>query len=316
MFSVRTILVPVDFSDASKKAVGYGLSLALELEATLVLAHVIPVAPALNYTFPLEGKSVPDEFIEETRARLADLIDEEYRGGLKHREIAMAGEVEESVMSLAESEGADLVIMGTHGRRPFERWFLGSLTERIIRKIHVPILTVSHLDSSHAISKPHPVQMERILYATDLSRVAERAVDLAAAFAHRFSAQLHIVHVRRPLPGYAGTNIMVRPDDERKVAENIEKQLASSVPEAVRRLPNVTLRVIDGNPYDALLGYVDDHAIDMIILNTQSRSGLDRALLGAVAERIVRGAHVPVLSVPPVEESQPLPLLSAGKFLI
>ena len=74
MFSVRTILVPVDFSDPSKKAVGYGLSLALELEATLVLAHIVPVTPALNYTFPIEGTTVSKESLEETRAKAQGML--------------------------------------------------------------------------------------------------------------------------------------------------------------------------------------------------------------------------------------------------
>jgi nucleotide-binding universal stress UspA family protein len=317
MLSIRTILVPVDFSDPSKRAVGHGLSLALELDATLVLAHVVGVsAGALNYTFPLEGQTVPEDLIEETRGKLLDLIDMEYRGGVKHREIAVAGDVQETLLRLADSESADLVVMGTHGRRPFERWFLGSLTERMLRKIPVPIMTVSHLDRTHAIDRPHPVKLERILYATDLSPVAERAVGIAAAFAHEFSAELHIVHVRRTLPGYAGTNIMVPPDDERKVAENLEKQVVESVPEAIRRLPNVKIVVVEGHPYEALLGYIEENAMDMIILNTQSRSGLDRALVGSVAERIVRGAHVPVLSVPPVDPARPLPLLGGGRFMI
>jgi nucleotide-binding universal stress UspA family protein len=309
MLSIRTILVPVDFSDPSKKAVGHGLSLSLELEATLVLAHVVPDSGALNYTDATA--TVSGDFLEDMRAKLLDLIDSEHL--VEHREIAMAGDVEETLLGLADSESADLVIMGTHGRRPFERWFLGSLTERMLRKVPVPIMTVSHLDASHAIDRPQPVKMERILYATDLSPVAERAVGVAAAFAREFNAELHIVHVRRPLPGYAGTNIMMPPIDEKKVVENLEKQVIRSVPEAIRGLGNVRIEVIEGHPYEALLEYVEENAMDMIILNTQSRSGLDRALLGAVAERIVRGAHVPVLSIPRVDPARPLPLLAAPR---
>src|SRR5262245_14904034 len=126
MIHVKKILVPVDFSEASKKAVNYGLSLALEFEARLVLAHIVAYDTLAYLT---------------AKARLLELIPPNYRERLDFEIIVKGGEVRQELLGIVDEKEIDLVVMGSRGRAYFERLLLGSVIERMLRKLQVPILT-------------------------------------------------------------------------------------------------------------------------------------------------------------------------------
>jgi nucleotide-binding universal stress UspA family protein len=300
MAQFRHIAVPVDFSEASAKALRYGLSLALEMEARLTLAHVIPFAPALAYVYPLEGRQVSDAEIEGVRLKLEELIPTGYRDAVRANFIVKAGDVQDELLSLIAAETPDLVAMGTHGRRRFQRWILGSVTESLLRRARVPILTVARLDDEHRIDKPMPVRLAKIVYATDLSSESVEGVRRALALAEDFSADLVILHAVQNL-GWALGSEFIPVDPESRTVQAREaafEYLVNSVPEAARENPKVRIELREGIPYEVILDFAHSENADLIVLNTQSRSGIDRAILGSTAERVVRGARVPVLSVP------------------
>jgi nucleotide-binding universal stress UspA family protein len=280
------------------------LSLAIELKAKLVLGHVVGFAPALEYGHPVEGSHVTEAEIEQVRTKLESWGGGESQGVLEPSVVVKAGDVRDAILGIISEEAPDLVVMGTHGRRRFERWFLGSVTEYVLRKAVAPTLTVSDLDSEHALGRIRPIPLRRLLYATDLSELAARALEFALGLAHEFSAELIVLHA---LPGLGWVYGMehLRLDltrEKAKAREAVFDKLVSSVPESARRNPRVRIELQEGRPAETILRFAGEEKVDMIILNTQSRSGLDRALLGSTAERVVRGAHVPVLSVPPARQ--------------
>src|SRR5579883_2035855 len=154
MIHVKNIMVPVDFSEPSKKAVNYGLSLASEFESRLVLAHIVPFDTGAY---------------DKAKVQLLQLIPPDYRDRLDFEIIVKAGDVREELLAAIEEKEIDLVVMGSRGRSYFERLLLGSVTERMLRKLHVPILTVSHLDPVKELHQPGIVPLKRIVYATDLA---------------------------------------------------------------------------------------------------------------------------------------------------
>src|SRR5688572_860504 len=127
MIHIKKIMVPVDFSATSKNAVNYGLSLALQFDAALILAHIVPY-DATAY--------------QEAKAQLLELIPDAYRERLNFEIVVKGGSVRPEILALADDRDVDLVVMGTHGRAYFERMLLGSVTERMLRKVNVPVLTV------------------------------------------------------------------------------------------------------------------------------------------------------------------------------
>ena len=83
--------------------------------------------------------------------------------------IVKTGNIDSELLGIVQEEAVDLVVMGSHGRRHFSRWFIGSVTERLLRKLPVPVLSVSHVvPEKHAIELGL-VSVHKILYAADLS---------------------------------------------------------------------------------------------------------------------------------------------------
>lgn len=152
MIAFKKILVPVDFSEASRKAVTYGLTLAGQFNARLIIAHIVPESSALAYAFPTETFEIERVQEEKAQAEIKSLVPAEYRTQHDIQTIVRTGSIEAELLGIVQNEGVDLVIMGTHGRRRLARWFIGSVTEHILRKVPVPVLTVSHVDTEkHSI---------------------------------------------------------------------------------------------------------------------------------------------------------------------
>jgi nucleotide-binding universal stress UspA family protein len=294
------ILVPVDFSGASARALGYGLSLALEMEARLTLTHVIPFSPSLAYMYPVGGPELAEGALDGVRAKLVELLDPAYREDLKADFRVKTGDVQDELLKTIEDVGPDLVVMGTHGRRRFQRWILGSVTEHILRRADTPLLTVSHLDEEHLLPRPLPVPLAKLIYATDLSSESIEGMQWALDLAREFSAELVVLHVVQNL-GWALGNEFIPLDVESRTAQARQAAfdfLIRSIPESARSDPKIRVELREGVPYEVILSFADSEAADLILLNTQRRGAVDRVLLGSTAERVVRGGRVPVLSIP------------------
>lgn len=319
MIGIGRILVPVDFSDPSKKALGHGLSLAIETNATLILAHIVPFAPPVPYAHPYESRKLTETEAADVASELDELVDRELRGSVQTEAVVAFGDVRDELLRIAEEKDVDLIIMGTHGRRRFERWLLGSVAEGVLRHSHVPVLTVSHLDSAHSIERPQPIPLHRILCATDLSEGALNAVNRSLEWARQFSAEVTILHVVPPVNWAFGAEhvaLDIEVDTE-AIRRGSLKRLTEMLPAEVKEDPRVRTQLRQGTPWEVILETADESKADLIVLSTSSRPGLDRALLGSTAERVVRAAHVPVLSFPPPPaEAAPHAPKSSGAILI
>ena len=297
MTGVRKILVPVDFSEASKKALGYGVALAKEFEATLIAAHVMELSPPIVYTFPEDSFRIHQHQREEVRGKLKDLVPENVRESIDYRFIVKVGSVSDELIAATKDEPVDLVVMGTHGRRGFQRWMLGSVTEHLLRKILVPILTVSHVEEDAA---PASFSQGRILYATDLSEGAQAGLDLAYEWARRFAAELRVLHVMLPLQLEYGRNYLPLDigKDHMALHRELSEELESSIPESMRLDPKVRCELGEGVPYEVILKFADDWKAGLTVIHLHGKSRLERTLIGSTAERVVRGATKPVLAIP------------------
>lgn len=285
MIHVKNIMVPVDFSEPSKKAVNYGLSLASEFDSRLVLAHIAPFDTA-QY--------------ERAKVQLLQLIPPEYRDKLDFEIIVKAGDVRSELLAAVEEKAIDLVVMGSRGRSYFERMLLGSVTERMLRKLHVPVLTISDLDPEKEIHVPGIIPVRRIVYAADLSDGSEAGLEFSIRLARGLDAHLTVVHAMQALDialyGMETTAFM--PDytavANAQATEKLSKMVAlvsdGSVP--------ITTALVSGVPYEAINRVAEQNDADLIVINLQGKGRLERALLGTTAERVIRTAKVPVLSLP------------------
>jgi len=285
MIRIKRILVPVDFSEPSKTAVNYGLSLALEFDAELLLANIAPIDQELH---------------EKAQVQLYKLIPGDLWERLDFETIVKSGDVRDEILGIVNDRQVDLVVMGSHGRGYFERMVLGSVTERMLRKLPVPILTVSHLDAAHQIHSPGVVPLKRILYASDLGGDFDAGLQFAVRLARGLDAHLTVAHVIDPMgtgflseqtvgyvPEYAAN---VRRQAEEYLHRLITVETDGSVP--------ITTVLGEGTPYIAINEIAAECRADLIVINLHGKSAIERALLGSTAERVIRTATVPVLALP------------------
>lgn len=136
MITIKKIICPVDFSDLSRKALQYANEFARLSGGQVFLVGVIENDPSINYSHGLEKER------NEEEQKLAALIDEENMQGIVADYVIYEGFAEECIIDYAKRKEADIVIMGSHGRRGLKRMILGSVAEHVIRRAPCPVLVI------------------------------------------------------------------------------------------------------------------------------------------------------------------------------
>jgi len=147
---------------------------------------------------------------------------------------------------------------------------------------------------------------KKIIVGTDFSESAEMAWQAAIQLARRLSAELVLVHVEEPLPAYAFSEgaLPMLPQLQEEVHTWAERELTTRAAQARADGVSITTAVLIGTPADALVEAAQSHGADLIVVGTHGRTGLERVIIGSVAERVVRAARCPVLTVKNVAPAQ------------
>lgn len=144
-------------------------------------------------------------------------------------------------------------------------------------------------------------EFKRILFPVDLSDSSAKIVPFVRTMASRFDSRLHLLFVARVFEYFSG--MYVPPpsiaDFEKQVVEGAEKRLYEFADEHFKDMAHTKSTVVSGEPAEGILNYIDSAGIDLVIMGTHGRKGLDKVIFGSVADRIVRSAPVPVMVVNP-----------------
>jgi len=145
MLTLKTVLVPTDFSEASESALRYGKAMAEAFGASLHVVHVMEDLLAHAWAAEVYVSSMPqlrDEIEKESQQRLGALLTDGERKALRAETALLAGNPFLEIIRYAKTHGVDLIVMGTHGRGPIAHMLLGSVAEKVVRKSPCPVLTV------------------------------------------------------------------------------------------------------------------------------------------------------------------------------
>lgn len=285
------ILVATDGSTTAETAADTAIELARRFDASI---HGITVVERDDSPADVEA-AVAEETTQRGAETLAALGDRAADAGVSvtTRAVETAGPVHRTIIDYASDHDVDLIVTGTHGRTGLNRLVLGSVAERTLRTSPVPVLTV-HEDA------PLTADFERVLVPTDGSDAASVAADHGVAFAAATDAAMHVVHVvdLTPLSGDLGST---------EVIAALEESGQRAVDDVIGRAEGAGLRsveasVLSGTAARAVSDYVEARDIDLIVMGTHGRTGLERYLIGSVTEKVVRVATVPVLTVAPPDE--------------
>jgi nucleotide-binding universal stress UspA family protein len=296
MDTLRRILCAVDFSDIAQRALAHAVALARQHAAALTVLHVVPLPVPLG-SGPLDrtlDRVRPAAFDLGARERCADDVrrfTERFSG--VDPEIAVAeGVVHAEILAAAVRTAADLLCLGTHGRSGFERWVLGSVADRILRKATLPVLTVAP-----RCAPPPAGGYARALCAVDLGGDDRALVDRAAALAGGPGARLTLLHCVEDLPEHDAelrrAGFELRPY-RRYREEQARTRLAELA--AARPAPEpLEIAVTAGRAWRAIVERAAEWHDDLIVIGAQGIAGPSR--LGSNTDRVVREAGCPVLTV-------------------
>jgi nucleotide-binding universal stress UspA family protein len=144
------------------------------------------------------------------------------------------------------------------------------------------------------------ISLKRILLPTDFSDYAGEAEKYACALAENFNAELHVLHVFEPPVPMTGEGAFIPPlDYVQSLEAAAEKQLQATIDPEWEKGRTVVRAAAEGAPFVEIIQYAKEHDVDLIVIATHGRSGLAHLLLGSVAEKVVRKAPCPVLTVRP-----------------
>ncbi len=292
---MRTILVPTDFSSSADSALAYAFQFAEVYDADVHILHIVERPMATIPDLPPEVVTMAQDKAMDAMAQLLR------RHGKTEKDVTitvkperLTASIPEMIGAFAEENRCDLLVLGTHGRRGARRLLLGSVAEEVIRHARIPALTVREGE------EPTPGDRQRhILVPIDLSDSTDAAIRVATDVALKFKARIELLHVV-DIGFYPYYGLLEDP-----VAELEQKALDVAGKELEKRASALRDAGIDvevhrrkGHVAERILAFTSENDLDLVVMASHGRSGVDRVLLGSVAERVLRAAHVPVMVAP------------------
>jgi nucleotide-binding universal stress UspA family protein len=240
-------------------------------------------------------------YLEAIEARLAG------RGGARVRAVLLGGRViVDWLLEHAEALGASLIVMTTHARGGATRMWLGSVADGLVRRSPVPVLLLRPPVSEREPAGERP--FARVLLPLDGAPSGNRIIETALEVAGTNGVEYHVVRVLAPL-AVAAAEVLHRRGEKpavRAQQARVETVLESTAEALRARGAAVRVQAITGDGAAAsILRYVDEHGMDLVAMTTRSRGGLERWLLGSVADKVLRGASVPLLLLNPEAGAEP-----------
>lgn len=283
----RKILCPIDFSQGARQAMRVAVQLAKHPETEIELVHSAyqPMAFTGDYAVPPpilqqvadEGRRGLDAAVREITELGAKRVTRRLVTGLPWR----------AIVEVAEKDATcDLIAIGTAGSGRVARVLFGSVAQNVVRHAPCSVVVVHPSDV--------PRRFARVLCPVDFSDSSQHAVDLAAEIVERDGAGLTLLHVIELSEAY-----FEAPHSSQFLREIDQQSSAKLDHWAARASANgvaVSTRLRMGNTGAQILARLDEEpAVDLVVMGSHGRTGLKRALLGSIAEKIARYAPCPVL---------------------
>ncbi len=318
--------VPLDGSPRAEKAIPVAASLARASAGTVILAHVIVPPLTEEYSANIvanETRLIQEKEHIEARAYL-DEVTERYDQVLQGvhfivEVVSDIGTVSSSLLSLAEQEHADLIVMCSRGENRFKRLIFGSVAQSTLSHSPLPVLTLHEHGTASLLENPsRPL---RLLLPLDGSAFSEALVEPLCQFLTLFPTtdphELHLLQVITLPPAFgrfrSGANVTdVLAEDERHKAEvylqKMAQQIAALIPEKIQ-IVVTTEAIVHTDVAGTVLRQVHattreaESQYDLIALATHGRSGIRRMALGSVTEHVFGSTDLPLFVVcPPASE--------------
>jgi len=282
-----SILLPYDGSEGAAAVLHHAGELAHWADAPIQILYVADTTR--DSVTVVEGDTVDAlelkgrDVVEEAAKTLETL-------GVAYDTDVIQGNPAPTIVDYAEQYDHDLVVMPTHGREGVSRYLLGSVSEKVVRLSSVPVITV-RMQPDETFAFPY----ENVLVPTDGSDAATVAAEHGLSLAASLDATVHVLSVIDD----ADLGLDVRSTGSGTESEQAATDAVDTVVAAAEThgVTDTVRHVEHGRPVEAILDCIDANDIHAVVMGTKGRRGTDRILLGSVAEKTVRSAPVPVVTV-------------------
>jgi nucleotide-binding universal stress UspA family protein len=296
---IERILCPTDFSEFSRRALEHAAAHARWSKAELTLLHVNLFFPPVGGGAPYCPPYMPLD--PAARARLKDDLEAAAQParamGLDPRLVLVDGDPSEAILCHAHTNATDLIVMGTHGLRGFDRWLIGSVAARVAHRARCAVLIVPRPREDAPAGTG--ALYERILCPVELAE-SQPIIECAFAAGRAAGAPVTVLHVVEAPPELEATAGLAHLD-WRAVQAGLEEQARQGLAAAVARCPAQGVRVeqvvVHGRPYRQILKAADSREATLLVMGIHGRNPVERLFLGSTALQVLRRAPCPTLTV-------------------
>jgi nucleotide-binding universal stress UspA family protein len=268
MLTLQRILCPIDLSESSRRALIYAKALSSWYEAPLTVLHVCADLPVFEMASPFGHSAssavvIEESQIAERRAAVRTFVWSAVGDNAIDIVVREGADPRAEILEEAGTDGASMIVMGTHGRSGIDHLLLGSITEQVLHKAPCPILVVP--PHAATVEPGTPAIFKRIVCAIDFSTSSLLALSRALEFAQE--------------------------------AEYL-RRLRALVPAGARMYCTVATRVNEGKPAREIERVAVEERADLIVMGVHGRGAVDLMVFGSNTNAVIRNAACPVLVVP------------------
>ena len=271
---MRTILIPLDFSEASINAFKYGTSLAARNNCRVILLHVYKLDMAGGYSMPYLQKEVIQKTEEKVMNQFKELLNELGEKELKainFNNIVCSGDTVEEIIRVSRVYHADHIIMGMRGENQMIRKILGGTSLSVINRTTKPVLLIPY----HTSYEP----IQHIAYATNFEEEDPRIIDQLLKLAKPYSAKVSCVHIREK--------------DEKR--DMFKQEILMKAFEGDVSIENIDFLTLDyDNVVEGLNQFVKDREVDVLVMLTHKRSIFSRLFHKSQTRQMAIESQVPL----------------------
>ena len=292
---IKKILVPVDFSEYSDEALVLAVQMARHYQARMTLAHVVVYFPD---EFEEEASYQQYQAVMVQRAARAEQKLKQQAGkhaaeGVKVDHVVLHGSSPaDALQEYIDSQTFDLVITGTRGWNRVRQTAQGSVSELTVRRAPIPVMTVQKNSQKND-------RIQRILVPVDFSIYSRQALEYAISIAQKYDAKLVLIHVveQEVYPAFYDDRVESIFEVDQNLTNSVIANLHDFVADLVDESLVEAFVVREGVAHKEIVSYVNEQSVDLLVIATHGLTGLEYLLLGSTAEKVIRWAVCPVLTI-------------------
>lgn len=272
---MKRILVPCDFSEPSKQAFKFAVSIASLTKGEVYVLHVVEV-PTLHNSMLVPVQAYESSFLKKLKSKYdtnVQKMKEQWAGKIKVHSSVEHGSVDAGIKRFTEKKKIDLIVMGTHGVKGVREFVLGSNTEKAVRNSNVPVMAIK--------KAPQLSTTKDIVFPTDFNKINKKAIGLINDLQRILKARLQVVFVNNP------ENFVTNLEAEQSLTEFATEN----------GLKNYTLHIFnDVSEERGIFNFSERFGNKIVAMPTHARKGLSHFFNGSVTEEVLESMNWPILT--------------------